>query len=603
MRGITLRGRGGVFCAGADLKGIRSGHQGGRTRAEVIEGSVRGAAMFDAVNTMPQVVIAVIEGAAMAGGFGLACCADVVICEAGAKFAMTETAIGLSPAQISPFVIQKLGFATARRLMLTAARFDGREAAELGFADFLAEDADGLNAIEARIRSQVLKCAPGAVADTKQLILAIPATRPKGRGHCCRRSIRRPTDGRGGTRGRRLVCREAQTPLGGKLLNGDISILLVANRGEIALRIMRTARAMGLRVVAVYSDADASTAHVRFADDAVRIGPPPVAESYLSIPAILAAAKQSGATAIHPGYGFLSENAAFARAVSDAGLTFVGPPPEAIEIMGDKARAKRAMIVAAFLACRAMREKTKRQSLPRRRREQLAFRSWSRRRREAADAVCAWWHRAADLPDALKQARSEAKNAFGSRELILERALQGARHVEVQVFADAHGATIHLGERDCSVQRRHQKVIEESPCPVMTPQLRERMGEAAVQAARAVEYRGAGTVEFLLDGDGNFYFLEMNTRLQVEHPVTEMVTGLDLVALQLRVARGEHLGLTQSAVKLNGSAIEARIYAEDPEAGFLPSTGTLLTFHTPPSSPGVRVDAGVESGDASFALV
>ena len=378
-------------------------------------------------------------------------------------------------------------------------------------------------------------------------------------------------------------------------MSGDVSSLLVANRGEIAVRIMRTARAMGLRTIAVYSDADRDAPHVRTAHAAVRIGPSPAAESYLSIEALLEAARTSGATAIHPGYGFLSENAAFARAVTAAGLTFVGPPEAAIDAMGDKARAKRRMIEAGVPCVPGYEgpDQTHKRLLAAAR--DIGFPLMVKASAGGGGRGMRLVERQEDLAAALSLARSEAENAFGNGDLILERAILRPRHVEVQVFADEHGSTIHLGERDCSVQRRHQKVIEEAPCPVMTPALRARMGAAAVEAARAVGYVGAGTVEFLLDAEGRFYFLEMNTRLQVEHPVTEMVTGLDLVELQLRVARGEPLAMKQEDVELHGHAIEIRLYAEDPEAGFLPSTGKISLF-SPPSGDGVRVDAGVVSG-------
>lgn len=376
-------------------------------------------------------------------------------------------------------------------------------------------------------------------------------------------------------------------------MSGDISSLLVANRGEIAVRIMRTARAMGLRTIAVFSDADRDAPHVRAADIAVRIGPAALNESYLSIPAILSAARASGATAVHPGYGFLSENAGFARSVADAGLTFVGPPAQAIEDMGDKARAKRRMIEAGVPCVPGYEGTSQSDKALAAAARDIGFPIMVKASAGGGGRGMRLVARNEELGPALKQARSEAQNAFGNGDLILERAIARPRHVEVQVFADRYGNTIHLGERDCSVQRRHQKVIEEAPCPVMTPDLRDRMGAAAVTAARAVGYVGAGTVEFLLDQDGQFYFLEMNTRLQVEHPVTEMVTGIDLVAWQLRIARGERLPLRQQDVVMNGHAIEARLYAEAPEAGFLPSSGPVLLCHMPPD---VRVDTGVVTG-------
>ncbi|MBE8191181.1 MAG: ATP-grasp domain-containing protein, partial [Alphaproteobacteria bacterium] len=371
--------------------------------------------------------------------------------------------------------------------------------------------------------------------------------------------------------------------------------ILIANRGEIACRVIRTAKALGIKSVAVYSEADASAPHVQQADEAVLIGASPVGQSYLKAEAILAAAKQTGADAIHPGYGFLSENAAFAKAVSDAGFIFIGPTPEAIDKMGNKAAAKRLMIAAGVPCVAGYQGADQTDAVFIKAAEAIGFPLMVKAAAGGGGRGMRLVKTAADLPAALETARSEAANAFGSGELILEQAIIEPRHVEVQVFADTHGNIIHLGERDCSVQRRHQKVIEESPCPIMTEDLRAKMGAAAVNAAKSIDYVGAGTIEFLLDKSGAFYFLEMNTRLQVEHPVTEMVTGLDLVAMQIRVAEGATLPLTQAQVQLQGSAIEVRLYAEDPAKGFLPCTGHIEYF-TPHKGEGVRFDTGVESG-------
>ncbi|MEM7407428.1 MAG: biotin carboxylase N-terminal domain-containing protein [Pseudomonadota bacterium] len=376
---------------------------------------------------------------------------------------------------------------------------------------------------------------------------------------------------------------------------GSLACVLIANRGEIACRVARTARAMGLRTVAVYSDADADAPHVQACDDRQHVGASAPAESYLNAERILAAARAAGADAIHPGYGFLSENAAFARAVEAGGLTFIGPPAAAVDIMGDKARAKRHLADtdvpcipgydgddqsdAALVAAGA--------SVGYPLMIKAAAGGGGRGMRLVDDA--------ASLAPALALARAEARGAFGDDTLILERALIGARHVEVQVFADRHGNVVHLGERDCSVQRRHQKVIEEAPCPVMTDALRARMGEAACNVARAVDYVGAGTVEFLLTDAHEFFFLEMNTRLQVEHPVTESITGFDLVEWQLRVAAGEALPAAQSDIRFDGHAIEVRLCAEDPAQDFIPSTGILHAWHAP-ERPGIRIDTGVSAG-------
>jgi len=375
----------------------------------------------------------------------------------------------------------------------------------------------------------------------------------------------------------------------------DFDTVLIANRGEIACRVIRSVQALGLRAVAVYADADARAPHVTLADAAIHIGPSPVGESYLRADKILEAARASGAGAIHPGYGFLSENAEFAKAVEAAGLVFIGPPVRAISVMGDKARAKRAMIEAGVPCVPGYQSDDQSEGVLIREAKRVGFPLMVKAAAGGGGRGMRLVHTVDALPDALRQARSEAENAFGSGDLILERAIVRARHVEMQVFADAHGTVLHFGERDCSVQRRHQKIIEEAPCPVMTRELRAAMGNAAVEAARAVDYRGAGTVEFLLGPDGEFYFLEMNTRLQVEHPVTEAITGLDLVELQIRVARGEPLGIRQEDVTFSGHAIEVRLYAEDPDAGFLPSTGPIHLFH-PPSGAGIRVDSGVATG-------
>jgi geranyl-CoA carboxylase alpha subunit len=371
--------------------------------------------------------------------------------------------------------------------------------------------------------------------------------------------------------------------------------ILVANRGEIAWRVMRTAKAMGYRTVAVYSDADKDAPHVAFADEAVRIGAGPVGESYLSIDRILEAAHKSGADAVHPGYGFLSENEAFAASCEKAGLVFIGPPPAAIAAMGNKAAAKRRMIDAGVPCVPGYQGADQSDANLAKEARKIGLPVMVKAAAGGGGRGMRLVERDGDLLEAIRTARTEAESAFGSDELILEKAVVDARHVEIQVFADAHGNVIHLGERDCSVQRRHQKVIEEAPSPAVDAGLRQRMGAAAVAAARAIGYRGAGTVEFLLESDGAFYFLEMNTRLQVEHPVTEMITGQDLVAWQLEVAAGEKLPLTQAQVAFSGHAIEVRLYAEDAYAGFLPQTGRIDVWR-PASGAGVRIDHGMKEG-------
>ncbi len=371
--------------------------------------------------------------------------------------------------------------------------------------------------------------------------------------------------------------------------------ILIANRGEIACRIQRTAQALGYRTVALFSDADADALHVQMADQAVNIGAAPVHQSYLNIPAILDAARRSGADAIHPGYGFLSENPGFARACAEAGLTFIGPSADAIELMGSKRLSKIAMLDAGVPCIAGYQGAAQDDATLLREAERIGYPLMIKASAGGGGRGMRLVHSSDELPAQLRTARSEALNGFGSDELILEQALIEPRHVEVQLFGDCHGNLIYLGERDCSVQRRHQKVIEEAPCPVMTGELRRAMGEAALKAGRAVNYVGAGTVEFLLDARGQFYFLEMNTRLQVEHPVTELITGQDLVAWQLAVAEGQPLPLTQEQVTLNGHAMEVRLYAEDPTQNFLPQTGRVQAWE-PVLNPGARIDHGLREG-------
>jgi 3-methylcrotonyl-CoA carboxylase alpha subunit len=373
--------------------------------------------------------------------------------------------------------------------------------------------------------------------------------------------------------------------------------ILIANRGEIACRIIRTARRLGIRTVAVHSDADANARHVRLADEAVAIGPAAARESYLVGERIVEAARATGAQAIHPGYGFLSENADFAERCERAGIVFVGPPASAIRAMGSKAAAKALMQKAGVPLTPGYHGDDQDPALLAKEARRIGYPVLIK----ASAGGGGKGMRRVDAPEdfeaALASCRREARQSFGDDRVLLERYVLRPRHVELQVFGDRHGSCVHLFERDCSVQRRHQKVLEEAPAPGMTPERRAAMGAAAVEAARAVGYVGAGTVEFIVDPSGAFYFMEMNTRLQVEHPVTEMITGLDLVEWQLRVAAGEPLPLRQEQVRIDGHALEARIYAEDPDKGFLPSTGRLLHLAQPEASYHVRIDAGVEEGD------
>ena len=370
--------------------------------------------------------------------------------------------------------------------------------------------------------------------------------------------------------------------------------VLIANRGEIAVRVMRTAKALGYRTVAVYSEADANALHVQYADEAVCIGPAKVSDSYLRVENILEAARLTGADAVHPGYGFLSENAEFAKACVNAGITFIGPTPAAIELMGSKRLSKIAMLEANVPCIPGYQGGNQDLDNLIAEGKKIGFPLMVKASAGGGGRGMRLVHHESELKSSLETARSEAKNAFGSDEMILERAVIAPRHVEIQVFGDTLGNHVYLFERDCSIQRRNQKEVEEAPCPVMTPELRQRMGEAAVAAAKSCDYVGAGTVEFLLDSSGSFYFLEMNTRLQVEHPVTELITGLDLVEWQLRVANGEALPLAQDELTLTGHAVEVRLYAEDPGTDFLPQTGEILLWK-PADLPGVRVDHGMTS--------
>ncbi|MDD9876923.1 MAG: acetyl/propionyl/methylcrotonyl-CoA carboxylase subunit alpha [Magnetovibrio sp.] len=372
--------------------------------------------------------------------------------------------------------------------------------------------------------------------------------------------------------------------------------LLIANRGEIACRVMRTAKRMGVDCVAVYSEADRGAPHVAMADEAVLIGPAAAAESYLRAENILKAAKSTGAEAIHPGYGFLSENADFAEAVRAAGLVFVGPPSDAIRAMGGKDNAKRLMEAAGVPVVPGYYGEDQDEATLKAEAGKIGYPVLLKAAMGGGGKGMRAVTEAGELSDALVSARREAEAAFGDGRMLVEKLIDRPRHVEVQVFADGHGNCVHLFERDCSLQRRHQKVIEEAPAPGLSDELRRRMGAAAVAAARAVDYQNAGTIEFLLDADGAFYFMEMNTRLQVEHPVTEMITGQDLVEWQLRVAAGEALPCTQEVLVMRGHAMEARLYAEDPEKGFLPAPGPIHHLRFPATDSHTRIDTGVAAG-------
>lgn len=371
--------------------------------------------------------------------------------------------------------------------------------------------------------------------------------------------------------------------------------ILVANRGEIALRVMRSAREMGIKTVAVFSEADRNALHVRYADEAVCIGPASSAESYLAGDKIIDACKRTGAQSIHPGYGFLSENAGFARKVKEAGLILIGPSPEAMEIMGNKLSAKAAALKFNIPMVPGTEQAVTDIQEAQQRAVEIGFPILIKAAAGGGGKGMRIVKRAEDFVEQMDLAVSEATSAFGDGSVFIERYVSSPRHIEIQVLGDIHGNIVHLFERDCSVQRRHQKVIEEAPSSVLNDELREKMGKSAVDVARSCNYTGAGTVEFILDENLDFFFLEMNTRLQVEHPVTEMITGIDLVKEQIRIARGEAISFKQEDLKINGHAIEVRVYAEDPANNFLPDIGTLQTYSTP-KGPGVRVDDGFEQG-------
>jgi len=373
--------------------------------------------------------------------------------------------------------------------------------------------------------------------------------------------------------------------------------ILIANRGEIALRVMRTAQKMGVKTVAVYSEVDRESPHVKFADEAVLLGPAPSSESYLKMDKVIEAAKQTGADGIHPGYGFLSENAVFAQMVEDNGITFIGPRPHAIEVMGNKLAAKEALKDYDIPMVPGIEEAITDVDLAKKIASEIGFPILIKAAAGGGGKGMRIVNNLEELPEQMDRAISEAVAAFGDGAVFIEKYVGSPRHIEIQVLADNHGNVVHLFERDCSVQRRHQKVVEEAPSAVLNPEIRKAMGEAAIKVAKACDYIGAGTVEFLLDEQMNFYFLEMNTRLQVEHPVTELIAGLDLVAEQIKVARNEKLSFAQEDLTITGHALEIRVYAEDSLDNFMPSIGTLSTYKIPVGE-GIRVDDGFEEGMA-----
>lgn len=375
----------------------------------------------------------------------------------------------------------------------------------------------------------------------------------------------------------------------------QINKILVANRGEIALRVMRSAKEMGIKTVAVYSEADREAMHVRFADEAVFIGPPASAESYLRIDKIIDAARKTGAQAIHPGYGFLSENEDFAQAIEDAGMIFIGPSAKSIEVMGSKLAAKEAVAKFNVPLVPGTSEPIDDLNKAKKIAKDIGYPILIKASAGGGGKGMRIVEKESEFQEQMERAVSEATSAFGDGSVFIEKYVTKPRHIEFQIFGDKHGNVVHLFERECSIQRRHQKVVEEAPSSVLTPEIRKRMGEAAINVAKSCGYYNAGTVEFILDENLNFYFLEMNTRLQVEHPVTEMITGIDLVKLQIKVAQGEKIPFKQEDLKIHGHAVEVRVYAEDPSNNFLPDIGTLQTYKRPQGN-GIRVDDGFEQG-------
>jgi propionyl-CoA carboxylase alpha chain len=374
-----------------------------------------------------------------------------------------------------------------------------------------------------------------------------------------------------------------------------IKKILIANRGEIAVRVMRTAHDMGIKTVAVYSEADKHAVHARYADEAILIGPPQASKSYLDMDKILQAAKNTGCDAIHPGYGFLSENAVFAQRVTDEGLIFIGPSPHAIQVMGDKITSKQTVKTYTVPLVPGMDEPISEVGSAKKIADEIGYPVMIKASAGGGGKGMRIVENPDDFEEHMERAQSEARNSFANDAVFVEKFIVNPKHIEVQIMGDTHGNVVYLFERECSIQRRHQKVIEEAPAALMTPEKRKAIGEAAVNVAKSCNYHGAGTVEFVADTDLNFYFLEMNTRLQVEHPVTEEITGMDLVKEQIRVAEGEKLSFQQEALTIRGHSIEVRVYAEDPESGFLPDTGTLKRYRIP-KGPGIRVDDGMEEG-------
>ncbi len=531
--------------------------------------------MFSAVDSCPVPVIARVQGAALGGGTGLACCCDIVLAREDARFGFTEVRLGLVPATISPFALARIGRSQARALFLTGELFDAAHALRIGLAHEVHPDDEALDAAVERVLAAVLRGGPEAVRASKALDRRSARRRSGAAVGARRRADRRAARLGRGPRGHRRVPGAA----GARLVTPPFACVAVACRGEIALRIIRACREVGSQSLALVAADERGGIAEREADAALEV------DSYLDAATLAVTAAAGGAQALHPGYGFLSESPELAEACRAAGLVFVGPSSQALATLGRKDAARE-------LAQRAGVPVVPGGADP----GEIGYPLLVKARAGGGGRGMRVVREAAQLAEATEAAAREAGAAFGDRGLVYERYIEGARHVEVQILRDAHGSGLHFGERDCSVQRRHQKVIEEAPAPGVGRELRSELGTAALRLADEVGYVGAGTAEFLLAPDGSWYFLEMNARIQVEHPVTELVTSIDLVRRQLEIAAGLPLELAQGDVLLRGHAIEARIYAEDADNGFLPTAGDVLAVRWP-RGPGVRIDAGVDGGD------
>ena len=530
---------------------------------------------------------------AVGGGVGLMLACDFAVASSSARFGLTSVRNGLLAGIAIPVLIEAVGPRLARQLLMHGGIFDAETALRIGLVDQVVRG-DELDETVATLAHELTLGAPSVQRLIKELVPELDA-RPHddeaadliGEHVAAQCTTEEALEGM-------QAFLDKRKPRWASLM---FSKILIANRGEIACRVIKTARRLGIKTVAVYSDADRNARHVAMADEAVHIGPSPARESYLVADRIIAAARHTGAQAIHPGYGFLSENAGFAEACAKAGIVFIGPPPSAIHAMGSKSEAKKIMEKAKVPLVPGYHGDDQSPELLAKEAERIGFPVLIKASAGGGGKGMRVVEEAAKFADALAGAKREAKASFADDHVLVEKYLTRPRHIEIQVFADSHGNCLYLFERDCSIQRRHQKVIEEAPAPNMDPARRKAMGEAAVAAAKAIGYQGAGTVEFIANQDGTFYFMEMNTRLQVEHPVTETITGQDLVEWQLVVAAGGQLPLTQDQLRIDGHAVEVRLYAEDPNRNFLPSTGTLVHLRLPEEGPHVRVDTGVRQGD------